>query len=398
MDALLEDFVRNGEHEVVVVTTGRNKSSIFLQDGNIKYYMLPGGLPHEYNHTKEKNKKAWLDLISAEKPDIIQVWGTEYKHGLAAIKAAPNTPSVIYMQGVLEAVARYYEGGIEHSEWKKMFSIRDIVKNETMRTKKQRYYKNAVYESEMLNLAGNIISENIWCDVHCKAIAPKVKTHYCPLSINEVFSDYKWTVEKMEPYTVMVNAAWYPLKGLHMVLRAIDLVKRKYPDVKVYIPGLSIVKNNSLKDRLKKTGYTKYIEKLITLFNLNDNLVFTDRLTAVEMAEKMATVNAFIMGSALENHSSTLKEAMQVGTPCVASIVGGIPEYAIHGENALLYRFEEYELMAEYIINIFENRELANKLSDNARRSMLNLHNSDQIYNTIVSIYSEVVKNWQNKD
>ena len=54
----------------------------------------------------------------------------------------------------------------------------------------------------------------------------------------------------------------------------------------------------------------------------------------------------FVLSSSIENHASSLKEAMMVGTPSIATFVGGVPEYVRHGENGFLYRFEEYEIMA----------------------------------------------------
>ena len=59
-------------------------------------------------------------------------------------------------------------------------------------------------------------------------------------------------------------------------------------------------------------------------------------------AQEMETANVFVMPSSIENHSSTLIEAMIVGVPCVASDVGGISELITHGKTGFLYRFEEY--------------------------------------------------------
>jgi glycosyltransferase involved in cell wall biosynthesis len=391
MDALLNDFISAGEHELIVVTTGRNKDIIFLEDYLVKYYILSGGYPIEYNHLKEGCKSQWKKLIEKENPDIIQVWGSEFKHGLAALQVAGNIPSVIYIQGILEVIARYYESGIEHKDLIKSITFRDIVKRDSILQQKNRYYHRAKFEKEMFKLAGNIISENLWCDVHCKAIADNIKTHYCPLSINEIFEKYRWSIDLMEPYTIMCNASGYPLKGLHIIMKAVQLVKRKYPNVKLYIPGDSIVSDGSLKWRIRKRGYSKYIEKLISKLDILGNIQFMGRLTPEEMAYKMSKVNAFVVGSALENHSSTMKEAMMVGVPCISSIVGGVPEYAIHRENALLYRFEEYELLAEYICQIFKDNKLAEKLSNNSKISSNQLHNGAKIYDTIINIYKKII-------
>jgi len=391
MDALLKDFVSRKEHQLVIVTTGRNKDTIEVEKELVKYYMLPGGYPIEYNHLVPHNKQLWKQLIDNEKPELIQVWGSEFKHGLCALQAAPQFPSVIYMQGILAAIARYYEAGIDRNELRKCTTLLDIVKRDSVLQQKKKYYRRAVYEKELFDRAGNVIGENIWCKAHCEAISPNVKVHFCPLSVNVIFTDYSYDINKAELHTLMCNAADYPLKGLHVLLRALALAKRKYPNIKLYIPGTPLVVNKDFKSQIRKRGYFNYIEKLIKKLGLVDNIVFTGVLAPEQMAERMVKVNAFVVCSALENHSSTLKEAMMAGLPCISSYVGGVPEYVKHGENGMLYRFEEYELLSEYICNIFDDREFAMRIGNAARETARKIHDSADIYNRIISIYKNIL-------
>lgn len=47
----------------------------------------------------------------------------------------------------------------------------------------------------------------------------------------------------------------------------------------------------------------------------------------------MLESNAFIMMSCIENHSSTLREAMYLGVPCISSAISSVPEFVTHGKN-----------------------------------------------------------------
>ena len=78
--------------------------------------------------------------------------------------------------------------------------------------------------------------------------------------------------------------------------------------------------------------------------------------------------------------------------PCISSYVGGVPEYVKHGENGLLYRFEEYEVLAGWIERLFEDSNLAESLSYNARRSMEQLHDHKQLADKIIKIYEAIIK------
>ena len=93
----------------------------------------------------------------------------------------------------------------------------------------------------------------------------------------------------------------------------------------------------------------------------------------------------------IENHSSTLKEAMTVGVPCVASYVGGVPEYATSESNCLLYRFEDYEVMALQIMRLFESDDLCEKLSVNARNDMAESKRKNDFYLISKEIYKTII-------
>ena len=392
MDALLSDFKAKGEHQLLIATTLPIKKTVRYEKDGVTYYALPNTYPLLYNENKKSNVRAWQALLDTEKPELIQVWGTEFTHGLCALRLTQNIPSVIYMQGYLGSIARYYQAGIDFKDLKKSVTFRDWVKRDSILQQQKKYQKSAVKEKEMLQLSGNIISENEWCNSNIRAIVPTVKTYDCALSINKIFAEKQWDLNKVERHSIMCTASGYTIKGLHMVFRAAALLKEKYPDLKVYVPGTKMISGASLKDKFRKNGYTKYIEKLIGELGLEKHVVWLGRLPQEKLAEKYEKSHVFMMSSSIENHSSSLKEAMMVGVPCVSSAVGGIPEYVRHGENGYLYRFEEYTLAAKYIEDIFEDGKRAEEISANARKDMLKLHEGADLYKKIIEIYQRVIE------
>ena len=391
MSALMESFARHHEYHLTVVTTAAVKKPLKIEEDGITFYALPDQPPLLYNENKENNITAWQSLIDEEKPDLIQVWGTEFTHGLCALRVAKNIPSVIYMQGYLGSIARHYLAGMTHHELKKSVTFRDIIKRDSIIQQQKKYLASTLKEKEMFHLSGNVICENDWCENGIKAVVPSINIYRCPLSINQVFTKKSWDVCHAEPHSIICNASGYPLKGLHMLLRAVALLKNKYPDIKLSIPGEKVVCDGSVEWLLRKRGYTKYIETLISELKIEDNIVWLGGLPQEKLAEQYAKARVFVLCSAIENHSSSLKEAMMVGTPSVASAVGGVPEYVRHGENAFLYRFEEYDIMAMYIQRLFEDDELARNFSKNAKASTIALHSEKDIFNTITNIYTSIL-------
>lgn len=392
MSALLHDFIQANEHRLVVATSVAVQDTIRLEENGVVYYGIPNQVPLLYDENEKNNSFAWKKMIDREQPDLIQIWGTEFTHGLCALRIAGDIPSVIYMQGYLQSIARHYLAGMTNSELNASVTFRDFIKRDSIFKQQKKYLASVKKEKEMLERSGRIICENDWCENSVKALNPDIEVFRCPLSINTIFSEKKWNIDRAEPHSIICTASGYPLKGLHMLLRAVALLKNRYSDIKLYIPGPKMVADKSIQWKLRKRGYTKYIEKLIKELGIEENIVWLGMVSQEQLAEQYAKTRVFVLSSSIENHASSLKEAMMVGTPSVATFVGGVPEYVRHEENGFLYRFEEYEIMAGYIKKLFDEDSTAVKISENGRKDMYYLHSGNNVYKTICDIYKKIME------
>ena len=392
MDAMLAEIVKKPEILLTVATIGNVRNTLHIKEGGVEYYQLPSNSIMYYNYTSEHHLNDWRKIISKVNPDLIMIWGTEYSHGLAALSMAEGIPSVIFVQGLIELVARYYDSGISMCDQLSNLTLRDISHLSGIPGEKYRCLIRSKAERALINKCGNFICENDWSRAHCEAINPMSKFYDLPLSINQSFNDYRWALKDIELHTIMTGACSYPLKGLHILMKAIALVKRRFPEVRLLVPGDAMQRPSNILQSISQTGYNRYLNNLIIKLGIEENIQFVGNLTAEQMAERMAKVHVFVTPSALENHSSTLKEAMTVGTPCIASYVGGIPEYVTHYENGLLYRFEEYEMLAFFIQKLFCDDNLAQRISKNGRSSIKNIHDSSMISQGLVDIYMRIIE------
>lgn len=376
---------------LTIVTVSRVKERTEIKLGKHYFILLPGGFPFEYDCNATNNKKEW-DSISREfKPDLIQVWGTEYTHGYLALQVMQEIPSVIYMQGLMGQIARYYLSGISPKDLRQSITLRDILKWDWIRMQQSNFRKGSLYEAKMIQIAGNVIVENKWCETHCKAISNACNVYKSKLSIKEDFFNEKWNPKQMIPFTIMSNAGGYPIKGLHVLLKALSIVIKKYPNVQLLIPGEDSLFENSFFEKLKRNGYSKFIVATITKLKLRNNITYLGKLTSKQMAKQMAMSNVFVLPSSIENHSSTLIEAMVVGVPCIASYVGGVPEYVNHEANGLLYRFEESEILASYIDKIFENLDFATNIASRGRLEMRESRSTANFKQDLLEVYHKML-------
>lgn len=392
MDALLTDFKSKAEVDLVVATAARVKECIRYEKDGVVYYVLPNDYPILYKENKAGNRKAWKALLAQEKPDVIHVFGTEFTHGLCALRENKDIPVVLHMQGVLSSIARFYQAGLTDKEFR-IRTLRDWLKRDGMCQAQKRYMRSAKKEAEVIRLSKNVISENEWCDAYVKSVDSNVKIFRRAESMNPIFFQTPWDAEGKQAYSIACNASGYPIKGLHILLKAVALLKKKYLQVKLYIPGTPMGKENSLKGRLRRGGYAKYVQKLIRELDLEEQVVWLGYKTQKDLAEHNRKMHVFVMPSVIENHSNSLKEAMMQGLPCVASAVGGVTSYAEHGKEALLYRAEEFETLAWNVEKYFENEAYAKELAANGRARMEKLHAGAKIYEETLEIYRQVIKN-----
>lgn len=369
MDALLSHIKEKDNIHHTIATTISTESIISKEYNGIQYHLLPGGNPVSYSRNTADAQRDWKNIMVNEQIDFVLVWGTEYSHAISALEVAKELgiPSVIYIQGMMKAITRFADGLVPQKTMWRYTTLRDIYRRQIWARQNNWFAKHAEVEYELIKLSGSVIVENNWAEIFCKSINPDLTIYRVPLNINNVFYEEKWDYSKVTPHTIISNASGPAYKGIHNILYALPLVKKVYPDVKLYIPGRSMITDGFL-SRQKVPGYYNFVTDFIRKHDLVDNVVFTGYLTQAQLAHKLAETNVFVLSSSIENHSSSLKEAMAVGTPSIASQVGGVPEYFVYEKCGYSYRYEEYECLAGYICKLFEDVELCNRFSDESRK------------------------------
>jgi len=208
--------------------------------------------------------------------------------------------------------------------------------------------------------------------------------------MRESFYKHEWDISCIQRHSVFTTQASYPIKGLHILLKAVALLKRDYPDIKVFAAGPSLL-GTTFKDRLRATGYSLYIKRLIMNLGLEDNMIFTGMLDAEGIVSRLKNSHVFVVPSAVENSPNALAEAMLLGVPCIGSYTGGIPDMLENGRCGILYPYLEEAMLAEYIRRIFQSDELALRFSQAGRDSAHKRHDRCRIAETMVDIYKVVV-------
>lgn len=372
--------------ELAVATLYGKEYRKDVVDG-ITYYCLPFDI---YKAGYDPKLEEWWRSVSADfRPDVVHIHGTEFPHGLAYLRGVGVDNVVVSIQGLVGAYARYSLGQIPVRELKKYRTIYDMLKGHLLRMP-ETMARAGKLENEYLRTARHAIGRTDWDRDHAWAVNPKLNYHFCNETLRSPFYSAAWSLQGCERHSIFLSQAHKPIKGIHKVVEALPYIARVFPDVKVYVAGSDFTKRQALKDRLRFGTYANYVLHLMENLGVRDRFVFTGLLDGRQMADRYQASHVFVCPSSIENSPNSLGEAQLVGTPVVASYVGGIPDMVEHGKTGLLYRFEEHEMLAQCVCSIFRDSDLAERLSTNGKLCAQKRHDRQVNAKRTLDIYNEI--------
>ena len=366
-------------------------SQVFqMEIDGIHYYSLS----YSPKHAMEELPSQCEQIIEDFKPDLIQMEGTEFLHAKVMLEQGKKKqiPTVVSMQGILNGYYQYQYGHLPVDDMMFSTSLTKIFAAWILHLRKRWWFKPRMKpEREIIEQADYILGRTTWDRAHTYAINPRAQYFSCNRVLRAPFYEKKWELERIERHSIYVGNGYFALKGLHFVIMALPQLIREYPDVKLYVAGYKPYESRDRRSMIKK-GYAAYLKKLVKDLEVEEYIEFTGPLTAEQVAEKLSTVHAYVLSSAIENSPNTLGEAMMVGTPSVAAYVGGVPDMAVDGEEALHYRNDEPVLLSWKIKSIFDDDDLACKLSEKGRKKARKTHDAAENAQQLIRVYQEILE------
>lgn len=367
-----------------------SKDLIDIKEGNYQFY----GLPVKANNPDIDHSiiPYWKKINATFKPDLVHLHGTEFTHGYGWILANGNHNVVVSLQGLVSVISRYETGGINFRFIRDM-TLRDMLTLNLLSTQNNRLKKSAINEIKLLKSIDHVIGRTEWDKTHVWSHNQDCKYHFCNENLrNPFYLGEKWSPNTCIPHRIFLSQAASSIKGIHKVIEALPLILRKYPDTMVYVAGHDFTIKNTFIDKLRYNKFAKYIDRLMNNLGVREHIHFTGMLNADEMAEQYRKANVFICPSSIENSPNSLGEAQLIGVPVIASYVGGIPDMVTHGLTGLLYRFEEHEMLAQFVCRVFDDDTLAIHLSENGRVAAEKRHDRNTNASRTIEIYNKILQ------
>lgn len=170
-------------------------------------------------------------------------------------------------------------------------------------------------------------------------------------------------------------------KGPDILLKAFKLVKDIIPSVKLIFAG-----RGHMDAQLKKAAKQ---------MKISEDVIFTGFVEDSEKPLYYKAADIFCLPSTTlaESFGIVNLEAMAAGIPIVSSNLGGIPDIVKDGENGLLAKPYDIEMVAEKLIKLLKDDDMRVEMGQNGLK-MVDNYTWDEVTAKTENIYKELIKNY----
>lgn len=368
-----------------------------LEKDGVVFYGFGENLaaPEIYDDRIEEYLK---EILQDFRPDIVHIFGTEFPHTLAMVRVFGRPErTLIGIQGLCFACAEAYMADLpERVICRRTF--RDRLRKDSILQQQEKFRVRGEREKEVLRMTGHITGRTEFDRRETEKINGRADYHFMNETMRPVFYSGRWKAEECMPYSIFLSQGDYPLKGFHYMLRALPEILAHYPDACVYVAGNSVIGatgrngKDSIKSRIKLSSYGKYLLELIRTLGLEGHVRMLGKLSDVGMKEQMLKSSVFVCPSSLENSPNSLGEAMLLGVPAVAADTGGIPSMLENGKEGLLYEAGNVKMLAECVLQTWEEKEKTAQRTEAARSRALKAHDGNRNFERLLAIYKEILQ------
>lgn len=191
----------------------------------------------------------------------------------------------------------------------------------------------------------------------------KVNLIYQGVDVRRFKSSPEMQAKAQKRYPLPTNAApilgcvgsFEERKGQAILLKALSLAKKNLPNIHLLLVGDGVDEG--------------ILKKMVKDMDLEQNVSFFPFTKQPELI--FERVDMIILPSiAKEGLPNVLLESMSMGTPVIASDLGGIPEVIINGETGILVAPRDINQLKDAILRLWQNPAHRQEMSRNAHNFM----------------------------
>jgi len=336
---IIKDFRNREDIELHVVSahSGLKRPEVYFVSNKVQYHFISCDIAVMLKHII-KTPEQWVKfnpmipqtrkIVDGIKPDIVLLVGAENAYISSTVLGLNGYPIYVLCQTVYNNPERSTFGEVDiHNS----FVEQEIVK-------KTPYF-------------------GVFCDKH-KILLQKLSNNLKIFRFDWPDDGSLLTPIQCEKKYDFVNFAMgmSNKKGFPDAIRAIAIVKQKYPKVTINLVG-----GGSLEDK-------EYLRSLVHKLNVDDNVIFTEYFPKQEdMLRHIQHSRFAVLPCKMDDISGTMMQAMQLCIPLVVYRTTGTPSLNTEKQCVLIAENSNIEDLAEKMIMLMDDNKLSESLKVNAR-------------------------------
>lgn len=388
LDAMAQALVQSGKVQLANVAMGPVRQITRQDAGAIAQWIVPASAQIRL-HDGMPPREIVEGICQAVKefgPDIVHVWGTETFWGLLVARKLIQRPALLETQGIKSAIARVYHGDLSWREQLACVGVKEVVRANTIPQGRRRFAAWTRYETEIVAGQHFVTVQSPWLEAQVRAMNSDCRVFFNDFALRQPF--YAAAPWQPANQTSIFYSASYPspFKGIHVAVRALSLLKRRFPDIQLRVAGAL------QRPGLRQEGYMAWVNREAQRLGVANNVHWLGALSADQIVFEMQGCAAVFLPTFIEGYCLALAEAMAVGAPAVVAYVGGAAHLARNEETALYMAPGDVEMAAYQVGRLLTDQALAARLGAQARWVALARNDPDQIIRRQLDIYQAVLQ------
>jgi len=192
------------------------------------------------------------------------------------------------------------------------------------------------------------------------------------VDLNGLFKKSSW--ENVDRNLIFFAGRLDEEKGIQHVIKSMEYILKEIPQATLVIAGGGPQESN----------FKRLAQKLAP------SVKFIGKISYRQMSKWYGKCNIFLMHSRFESFGAVTVEAMASGRPVVASSTGGSIDIVKNDETGILVEFGDVKGIADAVIKILKDEELAKKMGETGRKRVEEEYSWEKEANRMEKLYMEL--------
>lgn len=391
MESLERIVTSHDEIELGISFISQNKDDMMLQKENVTYYPLyiRRNFIEKINDTysvRQYDKVAvqkYLEVIENFKPDLIQIFGSEWNFGL--VKQFTDIPIVIHIQGFWPEYRNcgfppgFSRKGYIFKKWYKPTSVvRRLMLENFSRERAER-------EETILEMNDNYMGRTVWDRSITKLYNRDSQYYYCSEALRSAIANEKkrWCSHghSRTKFRLITIGAGHTLKGYDLTLRTAKLLKAHFDcDFEWILCGPT-------------SPQMKVFESHTGIPCSDVNVIPKGKCSPEELIDNLMQSDLYVHTSYIDNSPNAVCEAQYLGLPVIATNVGGTASlFAADYPRDMLVPSNDPYYLSSKIIELHGDQEKAVSMANSNYAIARQRHDDNNIYESLLAAYTHMLK------